>query len=238
MPTLDDAFGSLCNALVERFGVGSDEFADLEPLEGMIAVLLERELGGRYRVALGALEEAGLVAVDRLSEASVIDIQAALGAKGIGPAPQAVAPLKNLARWLVDLHGGRVESLFDPHRSTEWLRGELASIGGVGPATAETIILFALKRPAYPVDRPTFRVLFRHGWLDPAASYEEVRDLLVDHAAGSGDVSDDEASALLINLKSNMAVLGREYCRAAGPRCEGCPIENLLPAGGPCDFDG
>jgi endonuclease III related protein len=238
MPTLSDAFGTLCNALVERFGVGSDEFADLEPFQGMVAVLLERELGQRYRVALEALEEADLIAVDRLSTAGVIEIQDALREKGFDPAPQAVAPLRNVARWLVEHHRGRVESLFDPHRSTELLRGELASIGGIGPATAEAIILFVLKRPAYPVDRPTFRVLFRHGWLDPSASFDEVRDLLVDHVAGSAELSDDEASVMLINLNSNMAALGRQYCRAAGPRCEGCPIENFLPAGGPCDFDG
>ena len=43
---------------------------------------------------------------------------------------------------------------------------ELAGIKGIGPAAADAMVLFALKRPAYPVDRATFRVLVRHGWLD------------------------------------------------------------------------
>ncbi len=168
MPTLDDAFDTLHDALVDHFGSAPDDFAGLDPFEAMIAVLLERELGGRFRAALGALSQAGLLFPRRLADAGVIEIVSTLRDQGFAPSPQAIAPLVSLARWLVDHHAGRIESLFDPHRTTEWLRGELAGINGIGPATADAIILHAFKRPAYPVDRPTFRVLFRHGWLDPS----------------------------------------------------------------------
>ena len=58
-----------------------------------------------------------------------------------------------------------------PSRSARsWL-----ALNGVGPATADALLLFALRRPVYPLDRATYRILVRHGWLDPSADYDEAR---------------------------------------------------------------
>ena len=121
---------------------------------------------------------------------------------------------------------------------SDWLRGELAAIRGIGLATADAIVLFALKRPSYPVDRATFRVLVRHGWLDPNSSYDEARDLLVGQAVDLGEVAGGEAANGLIDIAHGMVPIGRRYCRAAGPRCEECPLEPVLPEGGPREVDG
>jgi endonuclease-3 related protein len=179
-----------------------------------------------------------------LVSAAVPEIIDALREKDVTAAARGIAPLKHLARWLVDHHGGRVGPLADPHRSTDWLRGELAAIKGIGPAAADALLLYALKRPSYSVDRATFRVLVRHGWLDPTASYDEARELVVYHAAREADmlVEDQphelgELSSHLAKLAHGMAEVGRRFCRAAGPKCERCPLEHLLPEGGPRDVD-
>jgi endonuclease-3 related protein len=138
----------------------------------------------------------------------------------------------------VEHHGGRVESLLNPDRSTDWLRGELSGIRGIGLATADAIVLFALERPSYPVDRATFRILVRHGWLDVSAGYDEARELLVGHAVEQGDVPDGEAADRLNDLARGMMQVGRRYCRAAAPKCEQCPLEVVLPEGGPREVDG
>jgi endonuclease-3 related protein len=238
MPTLDDAFPAVCDSLVAHFGEPETSFEGLAPFETVVAVLLDRELGDdRWPLALEALAESDLLTPDRLSNAAVPEISDALRQKGVSASASSIAPLKHLARWLVDHHGGRVDSFFDPHRSTDWLRGELAAIRGIGLATADAIVLYALKRPSYPVDRATFRVLVRHDWLDPTAGYDEARDLLVDHATDRGAARDEDATNRLIELAQCMERLGRRYCRAASPRCEGCPLECLLPEGGPRAVD-
>jgi endonuclease-3 related protein len=193
MPTLDDSFPTLCQSLGEHFGRAPDDFDGLAPFEAMIAVLLERELGGsRWRTAVDALDQAGLLTPEELAGAEVFELSDALREQGVAVTVQSVAPLKHLARWLVDHHGGRVDALFNPDRSTDWLRGELAALGGIGLSTADAIVLFALKRPTYPVDRATFRVLVRHEWLDPFATYDEARERLVGQAVDSGDPADVE----------------------------------------------
>jgi endonuclease-3 related protein len=245
MPTLDDAFPAVRAALVEYFGRTSAHFDHLDPFEAMVAVLLDRTIGGpRGLAALEGLRDADLMTPDRLVEAAIPEIIDALGEKGVNAPARSVAPLKHLARWLVEHHGGRVASLSDPHRSTDWLRGELAAINGIGAIAADALLLYALKRPSYPVDRATFRVLVRHAWLDPTASYDEARDLLVDHAAREADmlVEDephelDELSSQLADLAHGMAEVGRRFCRVAAPHCDGCPLERVLPEGGPRDVD-
>jgi endonuclease-3 related protein len=238
MPTFNEAFSRVCDALEDHFGQFNDNFEGLAPFEAMVAVLLDRELGGnRWHAALTALREADLLSPDRLVQADIPEISDALREQGISPPLHAIAPLKQLARWLVDHHHGRVDSLFDPHHSTDWLRGELASIKGIGPAAADAMILHAMKRPSYPVDRATFRVLVRHGWLDSSETYEEARNLVTDLAVERAELPRNDPATLLRDLAAGMEQLGRRFCRAAAPHCEGCPLESVLPDGGPREVD-
>jgi len=242
MPTLDDAFSTVHSSLVARFGLPPALFEGLVgPFEAMSAVLLERNLGPQKAVAaLGGLRESELLAPDLLAKADVVELIDAVAEQGLSISAGALAPLHRLARWLVQHHDGRIEALFDPHRSTEWLRGELASIKGIGMAGADAVLLYALKRPAYPVDRATFRVLVRHGWLDQTATYDEARDLLVDCTSSFAYKLDErdraEGEVLvaenLMELAYGMDQVGRRYCKAAAARCDDCPLVSLLPEGG------
>jgi endonuclease-3 related protein len=246
MPTLDDAFSAVHSALVARFGLPPAVFQGLGPFEAMCAVLLERNLAPqKATAALEGLRAAEVLAPERLAKADVVELIDAVAEQGLSVSAAALAPLKRLARWLVHHHDGRIAALFDPHRSTEWLRGELASLKGIGIAGADAVLLYALKRPAYPVDRATYRVLVRHGWLDPTATYDEARDLLVDCAASEVGAEDEHELVLdaevladnLMELAYGMEQVGRRYCKAAAARCDDCPLVSLLPEGGYLQFD-
>jgi endonuclease-3 related protein len=239
MPTLAESFLTIRSALIDQFDLAPPGVDQETPFEGIVRVLLEREFGSsRAVLALEVLSRAGLLTPEGLAKADILAVRNELLGAKIPASPQSVAPLSNIARWIVEHHAGRVDSLFIPDRSTDWLRGELAAIRGIGLATADAILLFALKRPTYPVDRATFRVLVRHGWLDPSAGYDEARELLVSQAAGQGDIPDGEIANRLIDLAGGMGQLGRRFCRAAAPKCDQCPLEPVLPEGGPREVDG
>jgi endonuclease III related protein len=243
MSSFSDAFDSVRTSLLRQFGPAKDEFESLEPFEAMVAVVLDRHLrAGRWRAAFDGLIDGDLVEPDRLANADILEIADAIKARGVTATSVEIAPLKRLGRWVVD-HGdtngfanngnGVGSNLVPP----AWLREELAAIKGIGPTAADAIVLFALKRPGYPVDRATFRVLVRHGWLDPTATYDEARDLMVERAESALGEQEQPVVTALADLSQGMELIGRRFCRAAEAHCVGCPLQHLLPEGGPREID-
>lgn len=95
------------------------------------------------------------------------------------------------------------------------LRTELLSIRGIGPETADSIILYAAFKPSFVVDSYTYRILSRHGWVDESISYEDLREYFM------GALDDDvplfqEFHALLVRA-------GHLYCRKTA-LCQACPL--------------
>jgi endonuclease-3 related protein len=238
MPTLDDSFEAIHTALLDRFGPPPTEFESSDTFETMVAVLLNRVTGGTgSKEGLDGLAEHGLLTPERLARAEIPEIIDAMRGRAVSVPARSLAPLRQLARWLVDHHDAQADSLFDSHQSIDCLRAELAGLNGISQSGADALILYALKKPSYPVDRATFRVLVRHDWLEPSATYDEARELMVDHAATQADRREGNAASLLAELAHGMQQLGRRFCRTARPRCDGCPLESLLPEGGAREID-
>ncbi len=99
----------------------------------------------------------------------------------------------------------------------EALRSDLLTIKGVGPETADSILLYALHKPTFVVDAYTFRILSRHQLVVDSLSYEELRRLFMDHLPPDVNLF-QEYHALLVRL-------GKEYCRPR-PKCAECPLAN------------
>jgi endonuclease-3 related protein len=240
MATLFDAFSAVHGALVERFGTPDRTPEPAEPFQGTCRVLLAQSLSPpKVAATLELLRGLDLLAPQRLAAAAVVEVMDAAAEKRVPVSTKAIAPLKRFASWLVENYHGRIADLFDPHRSTERLHDELAAIKGIGPAAADAILLYALKRPAFPLDRATFRVLVRHGWLEPTATYDQARDLVVDCARSHGGIREERGLpengttlSALIEIAHGMDRLGRDFCRPAQPHCEHCPLVSLTPEGG------
>ena len=243
MPNLDDALEAVRVALGQHADAGgAPALDDLPFLERPIAYILFRTLGSRRsETALAGLREADLFTADRLAAADLPEIVDALRSKRIDASATSLAPLRHLAQWAVDQDEAGIVAADDAAGgatalSIESLRESLHNVKGIGPAAADGIVLFALNRPSYPVDRATYRVFVRHGWLDPSASYDEARDLIVDHARSTRP-DDQVAARFLQDVSRAMDHVGRQFCRAAAPRCQGCPLEPFLPEGGPYEHD-
>lgn len=103
------------------------------------------------------------------------------------------------------------------------LRRELLGIWGIGPETADSILLYAFGRPVFVVDTYTHRLLHRHG-LHPGGGYEQVRAFLERHLPAH--------TALYNDFHAQIVWAGHRFCGTT-PNCSGCPVEPLLPKGGP-----
>ncbi len=102
---------------------------------------------------------------------------------------------------------------------TQILRKELLSVNGIGPETADSILLYALEKPVFVIDAYTRRVLKRHGLASDDMTYNELQAIF--HEALPADVRlYNEYHALFVKL-------GKEFCRPK-PRCEVCPLETMV----------
>lgn len=109
--------------------------------------------------------------------------------------------------------GGDLRRLF--RVETLPLRAWLLGIHGIGPETADSILLYAAGRPVFVVDAYTRRFMIRHGWIGAKASYDDVAKVF------TGALPRE--AALYNEYHALIVALGKQYCRAR-PRCEGCPL--------------
>ena len=95
------------------------------------------------------------------------------------------------------------------------LRAELLTVKGIGPETADSILLYALHRPTFVVDAYTYRVLSRHHLAPEACSYDELQGLFMENLSPEVSLY-QEFHALLVRV-------GKEFCRPQ-PKCPSCPL--------------
>lgn len=155
--------------------------------------------------------------------------------------------LKNFIAFLDQRYGGSLKRMFA--QPTEKLREELLTLNGIGPETADSILLYAGGHPVFVVDAYTRRVLERHRVISPQTKDEQIRELVESALEGEPapeGMRDPEAcrdkfevahaphTARVYNEFHALFVqLGKRHCLKAEPKCEGCPLEVLLPPGGP-----
>src|SRR2546425_948761 len=103
---------------------------------------------------------------------------------------------------------------------TAALRERLLAVHGIGPETADSILLYAASHPVFVVDAYTKRILLRHGLVGEKAGYEEIRQLFEGNLPPDAKLY-NEYHALLVNV-------GKNWCRSQKPLCDQCPLGPYL----------
>jgi len=124
--------------------------------------------------------------------------------------------LKCFVNWLWDRHRGNFEDLRRLPLGT--LRAELLSVSGIGPETADSIILYALRKPTFVADAYTARLLRRHGLVNGGVRYDELKAVFEDHLPA------DER--LFNQYHALIVAVGKKHCRPRA-RCDGCPLQRF-----------
>ena len=162
--------------------------------------------------------------------------------------------LKTFVAFLDQHYGGSLSKLFS--QPTPKLRQELLSLNGVGPETADSILLYAGNHPVFVVDAYTRRILDRHGVLPEKTAYEDLRQLFEGalhplaaealtaksgepgaaarlgpgHPPSRMSTSRRTTLAQVYNEMHGLIVgVGKHYCRKSQAKCDECPLRSFLP---------
>lgn len=150
------------------------------------------------------------------------------------------APLPQLAEWLrpsgyFNVKAERLQTfcrwLLEPDRlqqleqlPTQELRHALLAVKGVGPETADDMVLYAFERPVFVIDAYTRRIFSRLGLISGAEGYETLRTLVEDAFGRSA-----EQASLYNEFHALIVVHAKDFCRKR-PLCKGCPLVRRCPS--------
>ena len=208
--------------------------------------------------ALENLRGAGVLSVEEIRKVRLVRLERLIRPSGYFR--QKAKRLKTFVAFVDKQYQGSLDRMFS--EPTDKLRAQLLSLNGIGPETADSILLYAGNHPVFVVDAYTRRVLDRHGILPSTADYEEIRHLfqraltpiaeikaveILDsppqlnsrvggaaHLPSAMSTADRTKLVQIYNEMHGLIVgVGKDFCRKAKAACEGCPLEPLLPKGTP-----
>jgi endonuclease-3 related protein len=127
---------------------------------------------------------------------------------------QKSARLRSFCRFLMDRYGGDLSGTggYD----TGELREELLSLNGIGPETADSILLYALNRPVFVVDAYTIRLLSRLGLCDERGKYHDVQALFMDNLDPNARMFNEYHALIVTHCK--------QRCIKRAPKCGECTL--------------
>ena len=175
------------------------------------AILTQNTNWNNVEKAILNLKTNNLLSVEALYNASPSSL-----AENIKPAGYfniKAGRLKNLINSIMEKYGGDITRFLS--EETRKLREELISIRGIGPETADSILLYAAKRPVFVIDAYTHRILNRHGLSDDQVVYYDLQDLFMNNLP--------EDTGLFNEFHALIVRTGKEYCRRK-PLCDLCPL--------------
>ena len=218
------------------------------------AYLTQNTAWTNVEYALANLRAAGKLSVAGIRNARLTELEKLIRPSGYFR--QKAKRLKTFVAFLDKQYVGSLTKMFS--QPTNALREQLLNLNGVGPETADSILLYAGNHPVFVVDAYTRRILSRHAISPQKADYEEIRQLferalaaVAEQTAESPDSSEKLVSGMrgaahfpspmstaertaIVQVFNEMHGLivgvGKNFCRNPQPHCDGCPLQNFLPA--------
>ncbi len=220
------------------------------------AYLTQNTAWTNVELALEELRSADLLSIEGIRRVRLSRLERLIRSSGYFR--QKAKRLKIFVAFLDANYYGSLDQFFA--QPTSKLREELLSLNGVGPETADSILLYAGNHPVFVVDAYTRRILDRHSILRPSADYEDIRALFERGLAPIARKQEDAPAPLPSHLESSVrgaahspsamstahrtalvqvynemhgliVGVGKHYCRKSEPACERCPLQTFLPSG-------
>jgi endonuclease-3 related protein len=186
------------------------------PFEVMVgAVLTQNTNWSNVQKAIDRLRSENLLSYESLSQLRAEEIAPLITSSGYYNLK--AARLRNLLNMVEDKYDGEFELLLN---DSLWsARENLLEVKGVGPETADSILLYACNLPIFVVDAYTHRVFSRHNLVDEESDYDSIQDIF------TGNLPEDvrlynEYHALIVAVAAT-------YCKKSKPLCKECPLQGV-----------
>ena len=221
--------GSTPHRLIQMYTAMADFFGPCKwwpadsPFEVVVGAVLTQNTAWRnVEKALTLLREKGPLRPKDLWNMPVDSLEEALRPSGFFKLK--AQRLRNLLEYLIsfpswDIAPGDVALEFMQKETSEHLRHALLQVRGIGPETADCILLYALNRPSFVADAYTRRIFSRHGLLPEDAPYGRMRDFFME-ALPLDTALFNEYHALIVRT-------GNTFCKKSKPLCSQCPLERF-----------
>jgi endonuclease III related protein len=207
-PPLNEYFNSLLTALgPQHWWPGRTAF---EVIVG--AILTQNTSWTNVEQAIAKLRDAGLLTPRAIESVPLRRLERLIRSSGYFR--QKARKLRAFVQVLRAESKGSLKRMFDT--PTLALREKLLGIWGIGPETADSILLYAGGLPVFPVDAYTKRILLRHGWITERAKYHEIRWMFERQFPGDAKTF-NEFHGLIV-------ATGKKWCRKSIADCENCPL--------------
>ncbi|GBD98910.1 endonuclease III [bacterium BMS3Abin07] len=207
------------NPLIEIYDILLDFFGPQDwwpgdtPFEVMIgAILTQNTNWGNVQKAVRNLMHAGALtphAIYKMENERLSELIRPAGYYNIK-----AKRLKSFVEFFMEKYSGRTDKIRETDMTS--LREYLLGVNGIGPETADSILLYALEKPVFVIDTYTKRILSRHGIMDSSESYDSFQELFHESLPAKVPLF-NEYHALLVKT-------GKEFCRPK-PHCHGCPLK-------------
>lgn len=179
------------------------------------AVLTQNTNWTNVTKAIGNLREAGVLSFPALLELSMEELAAYVRPSGYYNIKS--KRLKNLLLMIRDRYHGDLEVLLNDE--TGIARKNLLSVPGIGPETADSILLYAGNHPVFVVDAYTHRVFSRHGLIAEESDYHAIQEEFMSRLP--------EEISLYNEYHALLVMVGKDFCRKTKPLCGQCPLRGF-----------
>jgi endonuclease III related protein len=183
------------------------------------AILTQSTSWSNVELAIAALRRERLLSVGGIERVALVRLTRLIRSSGYFR--QKARKLKSFVNFLRENYQGSLNKMFAV--PTEKLRDQLLGVHGIGPETADSILLYAGQHPVFVVDAYTRRILERHELTSGTEnkSYEQIRELYQRSLPTDASLF-NEYHALIVHT-------GKHFCQKSRPKCDGCALQPFLP---------
>ncbi|MDH5460047.1 MAG: endonuclease III [Candidatus Bathyarchaeota archaeon] len=187
------------------------------PFETLIVTIISQNTANRNTAkAFGKLSERFKITPEVLANAQISQIEECLKVAGLYR--NKAKTIKQISKIILEKFRGDLKPILS--LPFEEARKTLLQLPGVGPKTADVVLLFCAQKPTIPVDTHVNRVSKRLGLAPIEGDYEAVRESL--------QALYNPKDYLVLHML--LILLGRNYCKANNPLCNQCPVNTLCPS--------
>lgn len=176
------------------------------------AILTQNTAWSNVEKALKNIKDAGSISLGFLRETDLNMLAQLI--RPTGYFNQKAARVKGFIEYLDENYHGHLEEMLSLHLQD--LRTALLSIKGIGPETADDIILYAAEKPVFVIDSYTKRVMSRHSICSQNVGYEELQTIIETQVPKNVPIY-KEFHGLIV-------ILAKNYCHKKNPDCRNCPL--------------